>query len=353
MAYLYGASNRGTPGQHGKMRAFNRAMSYEEMRNVILRGVDAADVGGRVVPFYVSDFSSGVDGATGVGGSMSVAGAITAVGRSNLLLAQIIGTSAPSFRLNNTSAATIAGKYALYELEIAADPDNVSANGFDIRDQNGNALNIIAGNLTRVGAFYSFALAAGWNKVWFVANASSAAGIRFNTHTSLGVRGGEVGDKIYVSSGGTKKQIGQTTELLPESIQLAPGQWLDTSGNRSHVYLPDGTSTQKVSQSGYIYGTNTWAASTTGQHIAGIDAVILPTDSGIRVRAKATDSGTFDLGDGVDQDRYAAGVTIDTDWKDITLLLPANDNTNRKLVWTPTASYTGAVETAVLVEKLK
>lgn len=153
----------------------------------------------------------------------------------------------------------------------------------------------------------------------------------------------------------TAMMAGRTTNLTadysPSGIQLTPGQWLDRANNK-HAVLPTNLRQDQLKTSGVLRGVNTWAAATTIQHIVGVDAPAVPANSAIRLRARATVSGTFNIGDGVDVERYGAGVTIDTGWTDIALLTSFPDGTNRDLTLTPTASYSGTVTSSVTVEAL-
>jgi hypothetical protein len=148
------------------------------------------------------------------------------------------------------------------------------------------------------------------------------------------------------------REVGQTASLQPTGIQLAPGQWIDQHPNAKHVIIPDGARLADQKLEGVLRGRNIFSASTTGQHMIGANLNALPLNARLTLSAIATVSGTFDIGDGVDQDRYAAGVTIGTTWSNITMLTRFHDATNRKIVLTPTSSYTGTVTSAARVERL-
>jgi hypothetical protein len=144
---------------------------------------------------------------------------------------------------------------------------------------------------------------------------------------------------------------GLTADLPPSSLQLAPGLWLDESGNGGHPVLPDGMRIGEAKTEGVLFAENEFTASAVGQPICA-DVPVLPADCQVILMMKASVSGDFNIGDEADPDRYAAGVTIGTGWAPVALSEHASDGTNRKIVVTPTASYSGVVSTKVKVERL-
>jgi hypothetical protein len=147
------------------------------------------------------------------------------------------------------------------------------------------------------------------------------------------------------------EDLGITVDLPPSSLQLAPGQWLDESGNGGHPVLPDGMRMGEAKTEGVLFAENEFTASAVGQPICA-DLPVLPADCQLTLMMKASVSGDFNIGDGADPDRYAAGVTIGTDWAPVSQLQHTHDSTNRKIVVTPTMSYSGVVSTSVRVGKL-
>lgn len=63
----------------------------------------------------------------------------------------------------------------------------------------------------------------------------------------------------------------------PEGVQPAPGQWLDSSGNKLHAALPATTATLAKRKNTFeLRGKTSWVASTASLHLCGFDQNTLP-----------------------------------------------------------------------------
>jgi hypothetical protein len=341
--HLLGSGVQGSVGRMGRFQHFNRAMTSAERTALFQAGVAEADRGASIsTPFYTSNFSSTTDGFSANQGGVTANNTVD--GESASVVWTNNGTSFSRLTRDFTTTMVRAG----YQLMARVPASNTTITGVQVgfRDASNN-------NITP-GAATNFQLAPGvWTTItgrnesatpWrYLALATIDAANSQSNNTS--------GDTIAFKLVRTFK-IGNTVDLSPTGIQLAPGQWLDSSGNKSHVHLPDGTRLLNPATQGQVRGTNVWSASDTLQYVNNVNAVALPSNIILTLYAKATVSGTFDLGDGVDQDRYGAGVTIGTTWAPVTTLLPTHDGTNRKLTVKPTASYSGTVETTWRVEQV-
>ncbi|MCD6330233.1 MAG: hypothetical protein J7M10_07820 [Candidatus Cloacimonetes bacterium] len=145
-------------------------------------------------------------------------------------------------------------------------------------------------------------------------------------------------------------QLGTTLRLEPENIQLSPGQWLDAA-HSNHAKLPaKGATLTRPQSDGIINWVNTWAASSAGQYIGGINENIFPADN-IRIEwisYQATATGVnITMGDQTDTDRYVESVALE-DELDVSSPAHRNhDGTNLKLVITPSGTFTGSITTTI------
>jgi hypothetical protein len=343
--HLLGSGVQGSVGRMGRFQHFNRAMTSAERTALFQAGVAEADRGASNTIINTMNFSAGVDGWAANSG-VALTGNQDAIGGEDDWL-KIERTGAID-GVRVTKAMLTAGK-------------NYSISGMKINNPGGVTrwFGVFIGDTPTLGgstpATAFVEIPAGSTAVLSFPSGRIAATTTMTVGPTLntGIFWSAVptGTVFYVK-GMVTKQIGNTVNLSPTGIQLAPGQWLDSSGNKSHVHLPDGTRLLNPATQGQVRGTNTWSASDTLQYVNGVNSNILPNNVILTLYAKATVSGTFDLGDGSDQDRYGAGVTIGTTWAPVTTLLPTHDGTNRKLTVKPTASYSGTVETTWRVEQV-
>ena len=183
---------------------------------------------------------------------------------------------------------------------------------------------------------------------YFLGDANSASDGRLARHIAI--------DSALTLSGLADMYAGVlpsgiTSDHKPSAIQLSPGQWLE-SENDAHALIPEGMSQGQYKTQGQLRGSNTWSADDALQYI-GADFTLMPANAVFTLYAKASVSADFNIGDQTDADRYAAAETIGTEWEPVATLKQTSDGTNRKLTITPTASYTGTVETMWKIEIVK
>jgi hypothetical protein len=349
--HLLGSGVQGSAGRMGRFQHFNRAMTSAERTALFQAGVAEVDRGASQVPVYTSNFSAGVDGWVERFGT-ALTGNIDAIGGEDDWLEITATGTGSNRRCRRPVSFSIGARLKRIKIKIFVPSTNVTCAGGRLRLASGAAADDNFVNLGAQTLLVPPALDTVFETVLENTGDGSlstqllmtlvpASGSTLDSVTS--------GDKIYIKAV-EAFDLGNTVNLSPTGIQLAPGQWLDSSGNKSHVHLPGGTRLLNPATQGQVRGTNVWAASDTLQYVNNVNAVALPTNIILTLYAKATVSGTFDLGDGSDQDRYGAGVTIGTTWAPVTTLLPTHDGTNRKLTVKPTSSYSGTVETTWRVE---
>lgn len=347
MAYFQGSAVAGSAGRLAEFSALNRSMTQAEHVLYFKEGVAVADRGASQVPVYESDFSAGVDGWSLTNGA-TITGNVDGIDGQNDWL-QITGGGATNSGAIKSISAIAQGRNAKVKIRVHVAATNVDCNGIVLF-----LLTAAGGSISNAGRQYlspGIGATADYiveRKALFSALGQVNVRLSNNDSATPSVTSG---DTVYIKFVEVN-QIGLTSQLAPESIQLTPGQWLE-SVNKSHVILPNGARVQEPKTSGVVRGVNTFSASDVGQPLNNVDLPILPSSEvALTLRCKATVEATFNIGDGVDADRYAAGVTIGTDWTPITLLKLSHDGTNRKIVITPTASYSGVVTTAARVDLL-
>ena len=357
MAYLFGDANNASAGKMSGFMAMNRCPSLAEAIEIANGAVSEADRGGSEVWVYESDFSSGTDGL--------LSSQVIATGNADSIEGEDNWYSA---RPATTSSATHTAAFTPTSMPIYGRRGYEQYIGIEFKyfvpsgQTNVNGIRLIAVseggsvadqsppvevNLNVTGSVETYQailqMPVNWNGqiYWQLTKDSNV--------TFSGVTGG-ADDLAYLKDVKIKLQ-GITADLPPSSLQLAPGLWLDESGNGKHPVLPDGMRMGESKTEGRLFAENEFTASAVGQPICA-DVPVLPADTQVTLMMKATVEATFNLGDGSDDDYYAAGVTIGTDWEPVTLLKHVSDGTNRRIVITPTASYSGVVSTKVKVERL-
>ena len=341
MAYLFGDANNASAGKMGGFMAMNRCPSLADAIEIANGVVSEVDRGGSQVRVYEGDFSSGTDGFIYVSGG-AIAGNINGIGGEDnwCRLTRTAGTA------GRTTATRDSSLSVGYQHKGSVKFYNPEASTVYIGWYTGSGYP--AGG---TAADDYVEVPAGSSAVLNISFLSSDDAITFSVCGADGVITNMSSGQIFYFKDVSVNQTGITADLPPSSLQLAPGQWLDESGNKAHVLLPDGMRVGEAKTEGVLFAENEFAASAIGQPICA-DVPVLPADYQVTLMMKATVEATFNLGDGSDDDYYAAGVTIGTDWEPVTLLKHASDGTNRKIVITPTASYDGTVSTAVKVVRL-
>lgn len=157
-----------------------------------------------------------------------------------------------------------------------------------------------------------------------------------NGETSLDI------DNVFVY------EIGATLALESEGIQPAPGQWLDSSGNKLHAMQPaSGSSLIRKKDTFEVRWTNTWAGTHEAQYIGGVNQAVLPANCYIESIIGVISGSTIEdiiIGDGSDTDRWVAITTgLSTGTTSFTLANRISDGTNYKLVVDPDANFTGSI----------
>lgn len=341
-AYLLGSETQPSVGRLGRFRKFNRASTQAEKAARFMAGVAEADRGASQINRITGDsanFEGGTVGswvANSQGGSVSANSTTPIAGTFDL---QITTTTSDTAGGNLSLGAVAAGQRFLIAFDYIATGGTWQVS---FRTSTSGSGPILAGtNIETSGSI----VADGVVRRCFIDRLFTDSGTpRLMLRNTAGSIQTIRIDNVQF------ERIGNTVDLSPSSIQLAPGQWLENSGNKGHVHIPDGCRLFNPETDGQVRGANTWAASDTLQYITGVDAPVLPLNATLTLLAKASASATFDLGDGVDQDRYGVGVTIGTEWAPVMLAKYSHDATNRDLTIKPTESYTGTVETVWKVE---
>lgn len=341
--HLLGSGTERSQGRLGGFKKFNYAPSLAEAVSIAAGGVPEGLRGASVVtPFYESDFSSGVDGWVPVGSSITLTGNVDGIGGEDNW-ARIVRTG-PSGGMSVQRPVTIAAgkKRTLVRLFNPIGSPITHVRVASLSDIIGAVASVVVAvpTNTQVDAVLNF-------------ESTQNAAISIIPCLSDGALATLAnGTTIYFKNVVHFKK-GLTSQLTPESIQLAPGQWLDTSGNGKHAYVPDGFRLGAASRSGDLSSVLTWEASSTDpRYVAGVNASAVPADSAITLYAKASSAGTFDIGDGSNATYYESAVSIGTDWAPITLTNVVNDGTNRKIVLTPTSAYEGSATISAQVQVL-
>jgi hypothetical protein len=321
-AHLLGSGTERSQGRLGGFRKFNYAPTLAEAVSIAAGGVPESLRGASNVNRILSAFANGAG-----------ANAYTAFSGASLS-----GFSASSDGSGDHRASTgddvviVAGFRYRFELDLVVNSGVVGSVG--VR------------STVSSGTIQAVALTPSTGKITldFVARLSDTVQLYARNINQAG---------DFVISNAKFERIGLTSQLSPESIQLAPGQWLDTSGNGKHAYIPDGFRLGAASRSGDLSSVLTWEASSTDpRYVTGVNASAVPANGAITIYARATASGTFNIGDGSNATYYASAVSIGTTWTPITLTSPVNDGTNRKIVLTPTSAYAGSVTISAQVQVL-
>ena len=344
-AYFLGSGTEASPGRIGRFRAANRAMTQAEMSAQFFAGVAEVDRGASQVPIYISDFSAGVDGWALSGNVGALAGNIDGVSdgvtsKDNCL----------RFTTNNASQTKAIYKHPIYtaarnyltKISIYVPPGQTYIDGFRVY------VNSFTGTLVFDGT--------GVNGQWVDVSVPHLAESAFLVvypydDTSASINALANGELLYIH-GVELRQIGNTVNLSPAGIQLAPGQWLDNSGNRGHVHIPDGCRLLNPETDGDLRGINTWSASDTLQYFNGLNANIFASNAYVNnmiIVPTVSYAGGFNIGDGANETYYAeiAGPVAANIPIEVGLKTSVNDGTNRKLTIKPTAAYTGSVKTTI------
>jgi len=357
--YLLGSATERSNGRVGGLRKWNRAPSLEEAIAIAKAGPAESDRGASVVPVYESDFSAGVGGSTGelrasVTGNETIGGeggwlkcTVTADGSASVAIGGVGSFPNNQYRTNKSRLKI---GYKVY-----LPSTNAAGSGFFVGPSStatGRVYNI---NPVVAGFSSGLKIEATDQVVTVLAETTGIISDGAIHNAIIGwLIGGVTGDVFYVKEvfGAV---LGNTVDLAPSSIQLAPGQWLD-SANGKHWHIPDGFRLGRPRTTGQLRGVNTWDNDVTPQPLNGADLNCIPADAEVTIRAKVgAGSHDFDIGDGVDGDRYAAAVTIGTDWTPIPLdkIASASDGTYRKIVFKPTTAFDGTLTTSVRVVKLE
>lgn len=253
----------------------------------------------------------------------------------------ICGTGA--LRNASTTISAAVGNFA----PTAAEVLDVYRNGIPSKwfDQTGvapaNQTALTAGTLI-TGREYRIDTYAAGDDFTNVGAASNASGVRF-------VATGTTPTTWTNSS--SLRQIGVTFWIPPEGIQPAPGQCLDSSGNKLHAMQPaSGSSLIRYKKEFEFRSTNVWTASSAAQYIGGFNQNVLTSKhmitSIVSRMTVNTDDENITIGDGSDADYYVTDVapTAAPLIHTIAAGHNLNDGTNLKLVVTPAAEATMTIE---------
>jgi len=170
--------------------------------------------------------------------------------------------------------------------------------------------------------------------------ASNAAGVRFVATATT---------PTHWAHSSSLRRIGMPLMIESEGIQPAPGQCLDSSGNKNHAMQPaTGSSLTRYKKDFEFRWTNTWTASSAAEYIGGVNRAVLTNKhfiTSIVSRATVvTDVENIEIGDGSDTNYYVTAVAPTAAPTIHTIAKNLNDGTNLKLVVTPAAGATMTVE---------
>lgn len=345
MAYLFGDANAPSAGKMSGMMCMNRCPTVAEAIEILEAGVPEADRGATNVNQFsgdTADFEGGTVGGWAAEGSgtdivLSVESADPIFGTYSLKVEALSGVS-PNGRIWTLLGEQMQpGEQWDFEFWIKSDSPKTIDQIVMRFSTDGSSSGANETTLEDI------AVSPAARKVSF----SYTAGILARTLWIQGLPEG-----VYILDGFKQFRKGVTFDLPPSSLQLSPGLWLDESGNGGHPVLPDGMRIGAPKTEGVLFAENEFTASAVGQPICA-DVPVLPADCQLTLMMKATVEATFNIGDGSVADYYASGVTIGTGWAPVALSEHASDGTNRKIVVTPTASYSGVVSTKVKVEMLE
>lgn len=349
--YLLGSDTQASVGRIARYQHDNRAMTQAEMSARFLAGVSEQDSGASQTQIInngdFEEWASSTNLSTWVEGS-SVSASVSQVSGGDQYAGtyslQFTGSGNPSVTVNNAiqqSTFSVSDVGRRVRFSIAAKMVSGSGRLF----------------LGQGSSEYSTIPAASLSSEWQVFVLEKVITDLSSAQLRQVMLAGDSGVVFQVDAYSVQF-VGITVNLQPSSIQLAPGQWLDTSGKKSHVHIIDGCRLLNPDTDGQVRGTNVWAAADTLQYLNGVNANILATNAYIDtiiIVPSASYAGGFEIGDGTDADRYAtvagpvaAGIPIR-----VGLNTNLNDGTNRKLTIKPTAAYTGTVTTTVFVNSLE
>lgn len=340
MAYLFGDAYTPSAGKMSGMMAMNRCPSVAEAIEILEAGVPEADCGASVANVVSNpDFETNTSGYDAINATLSrnTTSPISGTADAKTTIPASSGSRGMRW-LERTDWHLMGGRRVRVSFDYyVSDPlllIDLVLWTFSGSYGKSIAANLNATTATRVS--FEFVVPGALN------SSSRLCWVR-NVGDSVG--GDLFTDNVEV------EDLGVTSDLLSSSLQLAPGLWLDESGNGGHVVLPDGMRMGEAKTEGVLFAENEFDSSAIGQPICA-DLPVLPADCQVTLMMKATVEATFNIGDGSVADYYAAGVTIGASWQPVALSEHASDGTNRKIVVTPTASYSGVVSTKVKVERL-
>ena len=328
---------------------YNRALSAADALDLYRNGVGFADKGASQTPSYVSDFSAGADGWTTISGA-TVTGNIDqdADGAGtppsdNWLKSERTDASDGRLEARKTVPLSSGKNWAI--LVTILNPTGSTITHFGLAHDSTPATD--RGTIVSVPAGTSVTM---WMKL--PAKPSSANILYIWPTTSAGISVSFAqGTKFYIKDVSIV-QSGVILDLEPESIQPAPGQWLDSSGNKNHAMQPaTGSSLTRPKNDFEFRWTNTWTASSAAQYVGGLNQAVLTVkhciDSWETRAIETTSVQNLEGGDGSDADRFVAAFTPTTAPVNQTLANRISDGTNLKLVYTPAGTATMTIETII------
>ena len=333
--YALGTSSTRTAGRIKRWGILNYAPSVAQALDFYINGPSYADRGASQTPAYASNFSAGVDGWANNLNTV-VAGNVDSIGGEDDWLSVRADSTNGQHRFIK-SITGLAGKNStlLVTYYIPAINTNVTA----IAMSGSTTVLSVVGTKTTVLVDVNSIIDGPF--MYLLKGASySYAGA-----------GSPTDDIVYIKAVEIK-YVGATLALEPEGIQPAPGQWLDSSGNKNHAMQPAAGSSIALYKNDFEFRwTNTWTASSAAQYIGGQNQSVLTAKHCIdtwETRATETTSvQNLEGGDGSDVDRFVAAFTPTTAPVNQTLANRISDGTNLKLVYTPAGSATMTIETII------
>jgi hypothetical protein len=321
---------------------FNRALTAAEVLDLAINGPALSERGASQTPFYVSDFSAGVDGwSTSAGGA--VAGNVDGIGGEDNWLEWTVGTASNHRATRSLPVPLLPGQKMEFTISTFKNADQAQFTRFSVRDQDGSS------NTTTTSDAFSNFTDSITTETRVITNIGSApiTAIQLRSVASLSAE-----QTVYIK-GIRWKIIGLTSELLASNAQSNTGQIIDTSGNRNHALLPASGATivgANPARSRQVRSRHQWTATNELQYLSGVNQEVLPPSAAIEFIDIFSDASvSVNIGNGTTATQYASAASLVAGWNRVTLASAYSGTTTatRKLTITPTSSATAILNVIV------
>ncbi|OFE11369.1 hypothetical protein PHACT_12490 [Pseudohongiella acticola] len=341
-------------GNTGETILYNRALAASEVLSLYMNGPAASDIYGsqvNLIPEPIdltnaswSKFQCTIDAGavTGPDGVTPADVIVPAVGVDQADIRYVI--------------PPVVGKKYRTRCKVKAEGyDQVTVGGFHLTPGAGGAvfnLNTLAASSVSAGIIPTiYALDDGWVFLSVESTLPYLSGPNF----------GFIGPTSFVGDGTSGLAVteiktvvvGITTHLSTEDAQSDTGQMLDRA-HGNHALLPASGAkvigVPQARQRKVQSNDHSWTATNEIQYLAKVNQAVVPGDAAVMyIDIEASATGSFDIGDGSDQDRYVAAQALVVGKNRVSLTsTPFCDGTNKKLTAKPTASYTGTISVTAI-----